>query len=221
MVDSDMARLCRKIYQEHKRALDLIYEHRSDPQVDIGNLLRRLIDSDGRVTYKSRFKQTYIYFHPRGWGTSTHGSLDFVFHNLPDALELFIEVSGVDEEARPRLFDVARGNIPLFGQFMENPGTGLNPKLYRRTFLSRRFYEEASDSEREEEIRRHWAEFPKMTYHVSTPPSRKRSGPGNTVKLKILLNALEPIDQRPLESVLAPCLRPASSLGIDRCGSLK
>ena len=82
-----------------------------------------------------------------------------MFHNLPDALELFIEGSGADEKARPRLFDVARGDTPLFGQFMENPGTGLNPKLYRRTFLPRRFYEEASDSEREEEIRRHWAEF--------------------------------------------------------------
>jgi len=31
--------------------------------------------------------------------------------------------------------------------------------LYARTFLKRRYYEEASDSDREKEIRRHWGEF--------------------------------------------------------------
>jgi hypothetical protein len=42
---------------------------------------------------------------------------------------------------------------------MEDPGSRLKPKLYPRTLLARRYYEEASDSNREEEFRRHWNGF--------------------------------------------------------------
>jgi hypothetical protein len=54
---------------------------------------------------------------------------------------------------------VARRYESLFDGFIEEPRRGLNPKMYRRTFLTRRFYEEASDSDREAEIRRRWSEF--------------------------------------------------------------
>ena len=33
--DSDIAELCRSIYQKHKQALDLIFEHRPDQQAQI------------------------------------------------------------------------------------------------------------------------------------------------------------------------------------------
>ena len=42
--DSRVAELCRQIYQKHKRALDLIYEHRPDVQAEIRNLLEVLIE---------------------------------------------------------------------------------------------------------------------------------------------------------------------------------
>ncbi len=152
--ESDVAKLCRKIYQDHKRALDLILAHRPDPQMSIGNLLLRLIDSDGRVTATRRTRKPYVYFSPTGWDTSPHGPLDFVFHNYSVSLDLYIEVSWADEVARRKLFDVARRHGSLFEGSIENPKGGLNPKLYRRTFLTGRLYEEASDSDREEEIRR-------------------------------------------------------------------
>ncbi len=50
-------------------------------------------------------------------------------------------------------------NESPFNDFMEKPGSRLNPKLYRRTFLTGRLYEEASEGDREEEIRRVWTEF--------------------------------------------------------------
>ncbi len=157
--DSDVARLCRRIYQDHKRALDLIFDHHPDLRTDIGALLLGLIDNDGRVTSKRRAKKPYVYFYPTEWDDSPHGPLDFVFHNHPGSLDLYIEVSWKNGEARRRLFDVARRHESLFDWFMEKPKRGLNPKLYRRTFLTGRHYEEASDSDREDEIRRAWAEF--------------------------------------------------------------
>jgi len=101
----------------------------------------------------------YIYFYPAGWDTSPHGSLEFVFHNHTHALDLDIELRWADEAARGRLFDVVRRYESLFIRFVENPGTRLNPTLYRRNFLTPKLYEEANDSEREEEIRRRWTEF--------------------------------------------------------------
>ena len=157
--DSDVARLCRKIYQDHKRALDLIIDHRPDPPTDIGSLLLDLIDSDRRVATKRRTRKPYIYFYPTEWANSPHGPLDFVFHNHPGSLDLYIEVTWKDEEARRRLFDVARRHESLFDWFVEKPKRGLNPKLYRRTFLTGRHYEEAGDSDREDEIRRVWTDF--------------------------------------------------------------
>lgn len=48
--DSDVAKLCRQIYQRHQKALDLLYEHRPDPQRETRDLLGRLIsDTDGLV----------------------------------------------------------------------------------------------------------------------------------------------------------------------------
>ena len=92
-----------------------------------------------------RRMHAYIYFYSAGWDTSPHGSLDFVFHNHANALDLDMEIRWTDEAARRRLFDVARRHESLFIRFVENPGTRLNPKLYRRAFLTPKSYEEASD----------------------------------------------------------------------------
>ncbi len=180
--DSDIAKLCRKIYQKHSRALDLIYEHRPDPQRAIRDLLISLIRSQEGLIYKgSTSAGRFLSFWPERWQTP-YGSLNFVLHNLPGELDLFIEVSWADEEARRRLFDVARNNRALFGDFIEKPGTGLNPKLYRRTFLTRSFYEEASEGNREEEIRRHWEEFLRGDLREIKKSSRTRSGSGSRSK---------------------------------------
>jgi hypothetical protein len=42
--DSEIAELCRKIYSKHQRALDLIFEHRPDLQLEIANKLKEIIE---------------------------------------------------------------------------------------------------------------------------------------------------------------------------------
>jgi hypothetical protein len=98
--DSEIAKLCHQIYQKHKRALDLIYEHRPDPQGATRDLLVDLIRNTAGLTYKGRFRNTYMYFYPKEWdvpalhiGNDSHGFLRFVFHNYSDELVLFLETS--------------------------------------------------------------------------------------------------------------------------------
>lgn len=43
MEDSEIARLCRQIYWQHKDALDLIYEHRPDPENEIYDFIKKLV----------------------------------------------------------------------------------------------------------------------------------------------------------------------------------
>ncbi len=43
MSDSEIAQLCRKIYKQHYKALDLIYDHRPDLQLQISEFLQELV----------------------------------------------------------------------------------------------------------------------------------------------------------------------------------
>ncbi len=163
--DSEIAKLCRQIYRKHKTALDLIYEHRPDPQGETRDLLAHLIqDTDGLI-YKGRHRSLYIYFCPQEWevpalsaGNDSHGFFRFVFHNHPDELSLFLESSTGEEETRRRLFEMGQKDESLFNH-LGDPATDNYPKLYRRTFLTPEFCEEAAEGDREEEIRRQWAGF--------------------------------------------------------------
>lgn len=161
---SDIARLCRQIYQKHKRALDLIYEHRPDHQAADREVLINLVnDAKGLIpTGKSK---SYVWFHPQRWevpalqaNDDSNGFFRFVFHNNPDKLHLFLETSPGNERTRRMLFEMGRKDEKLFNHLVD-PDTNRHPKFYRRTFLTPQHYEDASDSEREQEIRTQWAKF--------------------------------------------------------------
>lgn len=166
MGDSEIAKLCRQIYQKHKRALDIIHEHRPDPKAERGTFLTELIDNTEIVIYKGRHKNDLLFFRPQEWddvpvfnaGNAIYGFFRFVFHNQPNNLILFLETSPGDERVRRRLFEMGQKDESLFNDLVD-PGTGGYPKLYRRTFLTPRFCEEAADSDQEKEIHKQWAEF--------------------------------------------------------------
>lgn len=164
--DSDVARLSRLIYQKHKRALDLIYEHRPNPQVEIGDLLARLIgDTDG-VVRRGRSVKPYLYFRLSEWdapgalnaGKDRMGFVRFVFVNHPDSLALYLRTSLGDEEIRRRFYEMGHKDEALFND-LADPQISSYPNLYHRTFLRSEFYEDVSDTDCEEEFRRHWSEF--------------------------------------------------------------
>lgn len=162
--DSEIARLCQQIYQKHKRALDLIYEHRPDRQAANRDILTRLVKNTEvlLLTGKSR---RYVWFHPHSWevpalqvNDDRLGFFRFVFQNNPDRLDLYLETSPGDERTRRRLFEMGQKDEELFNH-LADPNTGRYPSLYRRTFLAPQRYQDASDSELEQEIHRQWDEF--------------------------------------------------------------
>ncbi len=89
--DSEIAKLCRQIYHEHKKALNLIYKHRPNPKVESQRLLAELISDAKGIIYKGKHKNDYLVFRPQNWddalalnaGKGSSGLLKFVFHNRP------------------------------------------------------------------------------------------------------------------------------------------
>ena len=166
LVDSDVARLSRLVYQKHKRAIDLIIEHRPDPRVDIQNLLTRLVNDTDGLVLKGTPGKRYVAFRPSEWeppaalnaGKDELGFIRFLFVSDPDRLTLYLQVTPGDQGVRRKLYETGHKDELLFNDLID-PETNDYPNLYHRIFLGPGFYKDASESDREEEIRRHWSGF--------------------------------------------------------------
>lgn len=151
--------LAQEIYRKHSKALDFIQEHRPDPQRTTQGYLLRLIDeTEGMLFKQSTGGGRFLWFCPEEWDTPS-GFVGFVFHSHTDRLELYLEVSWGDKNSRRKLFEVAERDDSPFNHLVEKTRGGVNPKLYRRSFLAPGYYGDYSEQERQQEIRRQWTKF--------------------------------------------------------------
>src|SRR5581483_10941996 len=97
VTESNVAEMCKRIYWKHKRALDLIFEHRPDRQGAIKDFLITLVGEENQLTLDNSSK-AYIRFAPKEWDKfncksekdwSAEGRLlVFEFQNSSDSLKL-------------------------------------------------------------------------------------------------------------------------------------
>jgi hypothetical protein len=117
--ESEIAGLCRRIYQKHRHALDLIYEHRPDRQAELREFLVGLVSEQSHFILDDSPK-SYIRFIPKAWDkenlkseggveswTSTRRMLLFQFNNSPDKIDLWLVVGPGPEEVRQKLLDAS------------------------------------------------------------------------------------------------------------------
>jgi hypothetical protein len=164
VTDSQIADLCRRIYQKHKQALDLIYEHRPDQQQEVADLLKGLIGEAGfRLTWTAK---RLIDFIPPEWdidALDSHGLtasgrvLILEFDNSPGSLTLRAYIGPGPEATRRLVFDIATQN----NRFSSRPRS-LSSKwisVHTRPFLTPRMYQEKDTDEIREEVIKRWHEF--------------------------------------------------------------
>lgn len=164
--NSELAELCRRIYQKHQRALDAIYEYRPDPQAAIRDILETIInDTDSlvldrctksEVNFAIREIDTPFLAIASDW-TSSNRILLFAFANTPTSLQLKLIIGPGPSEIRQRLFDLASEFQPPFKQTQKKLRTKWNT-IYTKSILSIQSYEKSMD-EIEQEIRQHWHQF--------------------------------------------------------------
>ena len=168
MSDSGVADLCRSIYQKHKQALDLIFEHRPDQQEHINDYAKLLIANEASI--KPCFsKKSYIQFNPVAWDGSPlyQGQypmcpwfLYFQFNSDPDNLLIALLMTPGKRSYRDRLFEVAQANnFPGCPATLTRlKGQGGWSRLYEKTVLKSADYE-TTQEEIELIISRKWVEF--------------------------------------------------------------
>lgn len=119
--DSKVEELCRKIYRQHRQALDLIFEYRPDMQSDIADFVQQLIKEateDHQIDI-GRAVKMFIAFHPNewsklngfddceGWQTSK-SQLLIEWFNQPNSLSIVLAISPASEERKKEVYDCLR-----------------------------------------------------------------------------------------------------------------
>jgi hypothetical protein len=169
MPDSDIAELCRRIYRKHQKALDLIYEHRPDLQIEIRDLLIDMIESEPGMQLDHSSKSS-VRFLPHdldlplfqageGW-TPTGRMLLFEFNNRANRLTLRLYIGPGPQEIRQQLFDVALQNCPPFD--ISRKGKPMARKwqnIYRMSVLQAEDYADAIMEDLAPKIEKRWNEF--------------------------------------------------------------
>jgi PD-(D/E)XK nuclease superfamily len=126
MENSEIARLCRQIYAQHKEALDLIYEHRPDLANEIYDFLRKLVKNtpSDQIVFDNGLRERKIlsYAIPswdnlpfqktcKGW-TPSRRILLLQFVVEPPNLTLVLMLGPGESSTRQAVFDAIKdGNI--------------------------------------------------------------------------------------------------------------
>ncbi len=151
MSDSGVAELCQDIYQKHKQALDLIFEHRLDQQALINGYAQQLIRDEPRI--KPCFsKKSYIQFNPLAWDNPSYSEsfhpdcpwlLYFQFNNDPRNLSIVLLMTPGDLSRRTRLFEVAQKKhfLGCPDKLISLKGHGGWSRLYEKTILTETDYD--------------------------------------------------------------------------------
>ncbi len=168
--DSEIAKLCVKIYKKHKIALDLIYEHRPDLQLELAEFLKTLINESGKHRIElDQCSKSYVRFafsdwdkYPeqkagQGW-TQSKRILIFECINSPNSLVLKLVIGPGDQTIRKKIFQCALDNSKVFKGMLNK----LYPKwtqIYKKELLKQKAYEDSDIETLSKQIKTKWNEF--------------------------------------------------------------
>ena len=172
MSESEIAKIARSIYDKHRTALDLIFEHRPDEQSDWAARFQELIRSEKRLDLDHSSK-SYVRFFAREWDvisefkcgmgwTPSNRILLFEFRNFPpDGIKLHLLIGPAElhnEPIRQRLFSVSQANRAVF----RGGSKSLARKwatIWSQPFLSAKDFEIMDMPDRIEKVDKEWRRF--------------------------------------------------------------
>ncbi len=167
VTDSEIADLCRQIYRRHRQALDIIFEHRPDLQLEIMEVLEKVIEESGAFNLElDHATKSYIRFAMKeldvfpaqrggqGW-TDSNRVLLFEFKNSPDQLQLHLVIGPGPQTIRQAIHQVAVKH-PFFSKAVKPLSTKW-AMIYLRRFLSPHDYKDPESLEGK--VRKEWNLF--------------------------------------------------------------
>ena len=159
--DSEISRLCKEIYKQHKHALDLIFEHKPDRSSQVNELLTSYLNKYEKElgTVNDHTTKSLIRFAPKQWDSlyfQNKGSGEwnytkrvilFEFHNTGDSINIVLVIGPGDSETRLKLYDHASSNKKLFNAIKAGKLTGKYKRIYSSPILNKTPGNEDDDEE--------------------------------------------------------------------------
>jgi len=165
--DSEIAALCRRIYERHKRALDLIYEHRPDRVALAQEFFIGLVRKDPDLVLDHSSK-SYVRFTPREWDTEalrqgsgwTASGRMLLFETTSEyrGISLRLNLGPGPLEVRQHLFEAAL-RLPEFKPSSKALHKKWNDLMTSRVIVSASDLEELDQEVLEERIQSFWEKF--------------------------------------------------------------
>lgn len=166
--DSEIDKLCLRLYHRHQRALDLIFERRPDRQKIIQESIEAMVKTTPNFEIDKSTK-TNILFIPKAWDipalltgiqwSSKKRIIMFYFENRPEGVRLILQVGPGEAQMRKRLYDLATTNRPPF-----TPSKNFSPlwsRIYNKLIISKKILEDADIEDIKDEIKKAWETFQK------------------------------------------------------------
>lgn len=159
--DSEIQELCQRLYKNHRRALDLIFEHRLDRATEVSQSVLDHIRSKPDELITVDDSKSYIKFVPtsmnvlplEGTAYETKQLLTCLLENKGDRLRFRLELGPGPQEIRQQVYEKAKELPAVFGK----PKAKLSPCWHSFTglsalWLSPKEYSEFTDEEIKERI---------------------------------------------------------------------
>ena len=168
--DSDVATLCKQIYFKHKRALDLIYEHRPDIASELAEVLKRLreeaVASHGLIEGYTSTKVWISFSHDcfnelnatlkaAGWDQELN--IYFTFGNWAECVALSLYLEAGPAAIRQALFEHALANPGVFKECHNK--LNKDTPLFRTNLLTADDYAQPDLSSMTDKLRGGWEVF--------------------------------------------------------------
>ncbi len=172
MSESDIAKLCRKIYKQHRQAIDLIYEHRPDMGADVEDYIKQLIQEFSQTENLDldSIRKKWIRFAPKEWDdmafqktcdswTRTNRIFLFEFVNDPQKLCLDLVTGPGNVENKEAIYQELK-KLTISGL---REGYKINESICDHVgtvqILDRSDYEDGDLESLQEKIRAFWLKY--------------------------------------------------------------
>ncbi len=180
MPDSEIEEICKKIYQKHQQALDLIFQYKPDIESEVSEIVQDLVkkysnlvlDGAGKtiIRFTSKALDELVPKKGEGW-VSSNRILLFEFYNYYKRGVIRLYIGPGDNEIRNRLHTIAKMDTRLFNISDRKLGSKWLA-IYQKEYLKTKDYEESDVVELGDSIAKKFAAFisedlPKIEKHIT------------------------------------------------------
>ena len=188
--DSEIAQLCRKIYRQHHQAINLIYEHRPDLQLEIADFLKALIEETKGIEQEDSNK-FFIRCVPYVWDsvplqktcsvpwTKSRRLAMFEFFNYPDRLEFKLTIGPAEYGSKKIIYDAVK-QLNISGAISSHLISDKWSPIFCQNVLTASDYFEEDWKGIQDKIRKFWQQFLDKEKHQIDTAFSKMAPAANT-----------------------------------------